>query len=83
LNSIFPCNPLSLPTNAPKTPATSSSTGKNAVIPEALLKTVCTSSRLMSDRETVRPTGVEEMSGSERVVRNGDGKGMICDDSMW
>jgi hypothetical protein len=52
------------------------------VIPEALLKTVCTSRRLMSDRETVRPTGVEEMSGSERVVRNGDGKGMICDDSM-
>jgi hypothetical protein len=32
---------------------------------------------LMSDRETVRPTGVVEMSGSERVVKNGDGKGMI------
>jgi hypothetical protein len=50
------------------------------VIPEALLKTVCASRRLMSDRETVRPTGVVEMSGSERVVRNGDGKGMIYGD---
>lgn len=35
----------------------------------------------MSDRETVRPTGVVEISGSERVVRNGDGNGMICGDS--
>ena len=34
----------------------------------------------MSDRETVRPTGVVEMSGSERVVRNGEGKGIICGD---
>lgn len=37
----------------------------------------------MSDRETVRPTGVVEMSGSERVVRNGEGKGMIYGDGTW
>jgi len=56
---------------------TFSSVGKNAVIPIAPLNICSASKRLMRDRAMVNPDGVVETSGSERVVKNGEGNGMI------
>lgn len=56
---------------------TFSSVGKNAVIPIAPLNVLSELKRLIRDRAIVSPDGVLEMSGSERVVRKGEGNGMI------
>lgn len=73
MKSMFSCNVLSLPATLPKTPAASESTGKNAVIPVALLKTTCCSKTLIRDLEMVSPAGEVERSGERRAVRKGDG----------